>query len=236
MPRSNVRRTGIYSQFKRGDCARYRMNPVLIFMLNAIITKYKGVEFRSRLEARWAVFFETLKIHWEYEAEGFELEDGTWYLPDFRCVNHKDGRKCSWYEVKPLNTFDLTKFDKFKHEIVHNKALGGETKNNLVSLIGSPNDFFYSTQRPTVCPNCGAIKKGYRADQAWHANVMSEAIACTFCAEESFHKNEDLFFLKNGIVCNYYLKGKTIFMDYLQQQTFSFLIKEAISESVSYKF
>jgi hypothetical protein len=37
---------------------------------------------RSRLEARWGVFFDTLGIPWEYEKEGYILE-GTPYLPDF---------------------------------------------------------------------------------------------------------------------------------------------------------
>ena len=51
-------------------------------MIKAIETKYKGYRFRSRLEARWAVFFDHVKIPWEYEKEGFEI-DGTKYLPDF---------------------------------------------------------------------------------------------------------------------------------------------------------
>lgn len=51
--------------------------------LRAITTRYKGYAFRSRLEARWAVFFDHLKIRWEYEAEGFELGNGLRYLPDF---------------------------------------------------------------------------------------------------------------------------------------------------------
>jgi len=51
--------------------------------LKAIETVYKGYRFRSRLEARWAVFFDTLGLAWEYEPEGFDL-DGLWYLPDFR--------------------------------------------------------------------------------------------------------------------------------------------------------
>lgn len=45
---------------------------------------YNGYRFRSRLEARWAVFFDSLRMRYEYEPEGFELDDGTWYLPDFR--------------------------------------------------------------------------------------------------------------------------------------------------------
>lgn len=48
----------------------------------AIETVYNGYRFRSRLEARWAVFFDTLGVKYEYEKEGYEL-DGVRYLPDF---------------------------------------------------------------------------------------------------------------------------------------------------------
>lgn len=50
----------------------------------AIETRYQGYRFRSRLEARYAVFFTVLGIAWEYEAEGFDLGANGWYLPDFR--------------------------------------------------------------------------------------------------------------------------------------------------------
>lgn len=43
-----------------------------------IPTKYKGVQFRSRIEARWAAFFDRLEWPWEYET--FDLER---YIPDF---------------------------------------------------------------------------------------------------------------------------------------------------------
>ena len=52
-------------------------------MIKAIDTKYNGYKFRSRLEARWAVFFDELGIKYEYEPEGFELSNGERYLPDF---------------------------------------------------------------------------------------------------------------------------------------------------------
>lgn len=51
--------------------------------IKAIETAYKGYRFRSRLEARWAVFFDALGIEWQYEPEGFELPGGLRYLPDF---------------------------------------------------------------------------------------------------------------------------------------------------------
>lgn len=50
--------------------------------IKAIETEYNGYRFRSRLEARWAVFFDAMGIRYEYEPEGFELPSGM-YLPDF---------------------------------------------------------------------------------------------------------------------------------------------------------
>lgn len=51
--------------------------------IKAIQTRYKGHHFRSRLEARWAVFLDHLGVPWEYEVEGYELPNGVKYLPDF---------------------------------------------------------------------------------------------------------------------------------------------------------
>lgn len=71
--------------------------------MKAIETKYKGYRFRSRLEARWAVFFDALGLQWEYEPEGFDLGDAGWYLPDFRVRGtDTNGDKMDyWFEVKP---------------------------------------------------------------------------------------------------------------------------------------
>lgn len=63
--------------------------------MKAIETEYKGYKFRSRLEARWAVFFDILGIRWEYEPEGIVLNDGTSYLPDFYLIDF-----CCYFEVK----------------------------------------------------------------------------------------------------------------------------------------
>lgn len=65
------------------------------FISHAIETFFKGVKFRSRLEAKWAVFYETLGLNWHYEMEGFELPSGR-YLPDFYFPNLK-----VWVEIKP---------------------------------------------------------------------------------------------------------------------------------------
>ena len=57
-------------------------------MTTAIETVYNGYRFRSRLEARWAVFFDSLGVKYEYEPEGFELPGLGGYLPDFRVMCH----------------------------------------------------------------------------------------------------------------------------------------------------
>jgi hypothetical protein len=46
--------------------------------LKAKPTMYAGIEFRSRLEARWACFFDQLDWQWTYEPF-----DGNHYIPDF---------------------------------------------------------------------------------------------------------------------------------------------------------
>lgn len=52
--------------------------------IKAIPTRYGGYHFRSRLEARWAVFFDELGVAYRYEEQGYEFGEGEKYLPDFR--------------------------------------------------------------------------------------------------------------------------------------------------------
>jgi hypothetical protein len=63
--------------------------------IKAIETAYNGYLFRSRTEARWAVFFDAMGIPYQYEKEGFDL-DGIFYLPDFWLPDQK-----MWLEIKP---------------------------------------------------------------------------------------------------------------------------------------
>lgn len=55
--------------------------------IKAIPTMYKGVSFRSRLEARWAIVFDQLGIEWQYETEGYDIQIeqdfSIRYIPDF---------------------------------------------------------------------------------------------------------------------------------------------------------
>lgn len=51
--------------------------------MKSLPSEFEGVLYRSRMEARWAVFMRTCGVPFEYEVEGFNLGGGLKYLPDF---------------------------------------------------------------------------------------------------------------------------------------------------------
>lgn len=65
-------------------------------VIPAIPTKFKGVQYRSRLEARWAAFFDSLC--WDFEYEPTETNG---YVPDF--LIH--GPNSFLVEIKPARTW-----------------------------------------------------------------------------------------------------------------------------------
>jgi hypothetical protein len=71
--------------------------------ITPIETEYKGYKFRSRLEARWAVFFDRCSIKYIYEPEGFELSNGERYLPDFYLPDQD-----AYFEVKSIGAINIS--------------------------------------------------------------------------------------------------------------------------------
>ncbi len=59
----------------------------------AIPTMYNGLQFRSRLEARWAAMFDVCGFRYDYEPMDFNG-----YIPDFRIGE-------IFFEVKPTTVF-----------------------------------------------------------------------------------------------------------------------------------
>lgn len=64
--------------------------------IKAIPTVYNGRQYRSRLEARWAAFFDL--VGWRYEYEPFDLPG---WIPDFLLL----GKAPVLVEVKPVMKF-----------------------------------------------------------------------------------------------------------------------------------
>lgn len=102
--------------------------------IKAIETEYNGYRFRSRLEARWAVFFDAMNLDYLYEPEGFELPGGQYYLPDFwiPMPNHVKGPDSGyWVEIKP------TEPEKMEDNLLYSK-LSYATGHVVIMLIGQP--------------------------------------------------------------------------------------------------
>jgi hypothetical protein len=72
--------------------------------MRPIETEYGGRLYRSRLEARWAVFWDAMWIRFDYEPDGYSLPSG-WYLTDFLLLTVPSftGRfgRGFWVEIKP---------------------------------------------------------------------------------------------------------------------------------------
>lgn len=49
----------------------------------AMEVSYSGRIFRSRLEARWAIFLDLLQVNWDYEPSFYQVGEDLFYLPDF---------------------------------------------------------------------------------------------------------------------------------------------------------
>lgn len=123
-----------------------------------IQTLYHGVYFRSRLEARWAVFFDELGILWEYEKEGYEFSDGSRYLPDFWLPELK-----IWVEIKGEQPTEEEerKMDWLVVETGHSACIffgnipNGEYQSEYPFWFGGDGTGCDVGYEMTQCPECG---------------------------------------------------------------------------------
>jgi hypothetical protein len=88
-------------------------------------TMYGGVMFRSRLEARWAAFFDLLRWKWEYEPVDLEC-----WVPDFRVKEPCGHSECGGYhglyvEVKPIESLDEAEKYWYERKFPFNSAVCG---------------------------------------------------------------------------------------------------------------
>ena len=105
--------------------------------ITAIPTEYKGYRFRSRLEARWAVFFDACRVKWEYEPEGFALPNGQYYLPDF-LLHGCDGRSPSDLYVEVKGKMTETDAEKIRQFSGITDIDSDEFKNPILVVAGIP--------------------------------------------------------------------------------------------------
>ena len=111
--------------------------------MNAIPTKYAGVQFRSRLEAKWAAFMDLVGWSWEYEP--FDLSG---WIPDFFVWPHYDGRGRDGagflVEVKPAFTLDDFDVDRYRPHLKSSEVPRCEG----IALLGAGIHDYYLRQKP----------------------------------------------------------------------------------------
>lgn len=112
----------------------------VLMLPNAIPTRYGGVTYRSRLEARWAVCFDCLHIPFQYEPECQFLEEGP-YLPDFILWDRLH------VEVKPRLDYLDAMWDQY--ETLLDRVRG---MTDLLILTGPPRVQWYPVL--TLTPPC----------------------------------------------------------------------------------
>lgn len=150
--------------------------------IKAIPTEYGGVRFRSRLEAKWAAFFDRCSWKWSYEPQDF---DG--YIPDF----------CLWFrvpvlvEVKPLLWDEGSASDEQILQAARSKIASSGIKGELLMLgtrvltergahprIGMMMDIDPATDEASPwswafafrCEHCGE-RSFANEDNSWHCRI-----------------------------------------------------------------
>lgn len=118
--------------------------------IKAIPATYNGVQFRSRTEARWAVFFDALGVRWEYEHEGYQLPSG-WYLPDFWLPEVNGG---IFVEIKPER-------EPTEREVIVAKELACATGKEVAMMFGAPR-----------CESRGAMMQGRVYAMCWIGDAL----------------------------------------------------------------
>lgn len=154
--------------------------------LKPIETNYRGYRTRSRLEAKWMVFYDEVGLHFEYEPEGL-IAGTTAYLPDFRLPELE-----LFVEAKPaLITFEPTVAANRNVEAEAKAAAIARGGSAIMVVYGDPVDAFGVLFLPGNaeallyanffrCPFCGRpfVAAGL------HRSVLirAEPAVCAVCA------------------------------------------------------
>lgn len=103
--------------------------------IKAVPRSYRGVRFRSTLEADWASNLDKLGIAWEYEPEAIQLPGGDLYRPDFYLPD------CTtWLEVKGPHDERLDKTMQLGDAGRHYPDCAGTHRGDDVMLLLWPED------------------------------------------------------------------------------------------------
>lgn len=132
--------------------------------IKAVQTFYNGTYYRSRTEARWALFLDVLGVAFDYEPEKFELPSGR-YIPDFM-VNLGCKQAQTFIEIKGAQpTKDvIDRFSEFGCYVARPYLISGTAKHYRID------DQFSEAAgyRWMQCPFCGALDIIVNLQERYH--------------------------------------------------------------------
>lgn len=164
--------------------------------MKAIETHYKGYRFRSRLEARWAVFFDSLNVEWQYELEGFDLGPAGLYLPDFY-LPHVNLRFAVtgglWIEIKPTKEIP----ENYEAKLY---ALARHSKTPVALLCGPVNneqddwrfEYSWDDEYGYRCDNYMMFMKCYSCGRVKYEFLESNYCFCPYCNSTADDDHPDI--------------------------------------------
>ena len=95
-------------------------------VMKGVSVEYNGIIFKSKLEAKWACYFDCIGIKWQYEPNLFKFKNNIYYKPDFFLPQVN-----LWAEVKIDNELTTLEIEKIK-------CLINETGKRCILLNGGP--------------------------------------------------------------------------------------------------
>jgi len=129
-----------------------RTNPYT--QIKAIPTLHNGVQYRSRLESRWAEFMIHIGMPFVYEPEQFDL-GACRYTPDFRISKH------IYFEIKP-DVLQAKAIEKAAALAVTQKVVvyicTGSFYEDFTMIMFAPNGNIYTGYNIYFCENCEVIR------------------------------------------------------------------------------
>ena len=155
--------------------------------MQAIQTEYNGYKFRSRLEARWAVFFDMLKVRYQYEPQGYVLADGKKYLPDFY-LNDFD----TYVEIKS-DPMMLTDYDKLKINGFADLAKSNDKGYVVLFDVPRPEKKYDDFRQPATAKKTRYLPDIDESSRTIHSDEQFEPFACPNCGQPYTHAHNVRF-------------------------------------------
>jgi hypothetical protein len=184
-------------------------------MIKAIETYYSGYRFRSRLEARWAVFFDAITIKYQYEPEGYILADGTPYLPDFYLPDYGYYVEIKGKEPTDAEKLKAASLDKqtyiFYGDVPYPNPLEQDDWDNAIAVFGIDEEdgsvILDTGYWWCECPRCGCV------DLHWHGRIGRSKYHKTWCDP---HEKE--FGANTPRLLNAYAKARSARFEFAERE------------------